>query len=126
MLTTAATANTPTPIPGAYRKAVMSTTAAPAGTTVPPSSEVQAHASRPLARIRDRGLAVVAFLTVLLLTAGPANAQATDPLNGGGDTIFSTLTSFIQTSLVGKVFALAVVSIAVGMVLKWVKKAVNA
>lgn len=125
MLTATTTANTPIPAPAGNPKGKLMVTTT--STTVPPSVEVQAHAARPLGRIRDRGLAVLAFLTVLVLTAGPANASTpTDPLNGGGDTIFSTLTSFIQTSLVGKVFALAVVSIAVGMVLKWVKKAVNA
>lgn len=71
---------------------------------------------------------LVAFLTALsLLGAGSASAQtATDPLDGGGDAIFTTLTSYLTTSLVGKVFALAVVSIAIGLVLRWVKKAVHA
>lgn len=69
-----------------------------------------------------------AFLTALvLLSGGAANAQtAVDPLDGGGDAIFSTLTDYLTGSLVGKVFALAVVSIAIGLVLRWVKKAVHA
>lgn len=70
--------------------------------------------------------AVAFFLTVLGLSGAPAYATTTDPLNGGGDEIFTTLTDYLTGSLVAKVFALAVVSIAIGLVLKWVRKAVHA
>lgn len=78
---------------------------------------------------RNRYAQAVAYV-MAVLTASTAPAMATttpvDPLNGGGDTIFTTLTDYLTTSLVGKVFALAVVSIAIGLVLRWVRKAVHA
>jgi hypothetical protein len=63
---------------------------------------------------------------VLGLGASPSYATSTDPLDGGGDGIFTQLTAYLTGSLVAKVFALAVVSIAIGLVLKWVRKAVHA
>ena len=75
----------------------------------------------------SRAVAAVSFVVAMLGAAAPSYATTpTDPLNGGGDTIFTTLTDYLTTSLVGKVFALAVVSIAIGLVLRWVRKAVHA
>jgi hypothetical protein len=75
------------------------------------------------ARVR----ATMFVLTVLGLGVAPAYASTTtDPLDGGGDAIFTTLTDYLTGSLVAKVFALAVVSIAIGLVLRWVRKAVHA
>ncbi|MCU1592546.1 MAG: hypothetical protein JWP11_3802 [Frankiales bacterium] len=76
---------------------------------------------------RNRYAQAVAYVLALFASAAsPAMATETDPLNGGGDAIFTTLTDYLTTSLVGKVFALAVVSIAIGLVLRWVRKAVHA
>jgi hypothetical protein len=77
----------------------------------------------------NRYAQVVTFLVTMLgLSTAPAYAvtDPNDPLQGGGDAIFTQLTSYLTTSLTAKVFALAVVSIAIGLVLKWVRKAVHA
>lgn len=72
-----------------------------------------------------QGVAMVA--SVLGLSVSPAMATGpTDPLQGGGDGIFTDLTDYLTGSLVAKVFALAIVSIAIGLVLRWVRKAVHA
>lgn len=100
---------------------------------VPPSAEVVEHGEKQSIVSRLRGRAAVLFaLVAVLIGGGQAAAFAqttpadTDPLNGGGDAIFTTLQTYLQTHLVTLVFGLAVVSIAVGLVLRWVKKAVHA
>lgn len=94
-------------------------------------TETVADVQKPgiVARVRNRFAAVFAFMAAMVSVPGAAFAQTdapSDPLAGGGDGIFTQLTSYLQTHLVPAVMALAVVSIAIGLVLRWVRKAVHA
>lgn len=83
-----------------------------------------------IARIRGRLAGVlVTFSMVLLGGAGAANAAvpgqtdpATDPLAGSGDSLFTSLKDYLTGHLVPAVVGLIVVSIAVGMLIKWGSK----
>lgn len=69
--------------------------------------------------------AAAVFTTTVLLVAGmaaPSFASSTDPLNGAGSGLFTTLTSYLTTILVPAVIGLALVGIAVTLLMKWGKK----
>jgi hypothetical protein len=53
----------------------------------------------------------------------PASAATTDPLGGAGDTMFVTLQGYLTSVLIPAVLGLAVIGIAVGLLIKYVKKA---
>lgn len=75
---------------------------------------------------------LVAPFVALALVVGSAvpsmavTPDPADPLAGGGDGIFTGLTAYLTTHLVPLVFGLAIISISIGLVLRWVKKAVRA
>lgn len=74
--------------------------------------------------VGGKALASVA-LVVAFIVGGPSAAFATttDPLAGGGDSLFTTLQSYLTGNLVPAVIGLAVVGMAIGLLIKWAKKA---
>lgn len=77
-----------------------------------------------------RGRLAVLGALVLSLVAAPSVAMAqttapVDPLNGAGSGLFDTLKGYLTGSLVPAVIALAVVGMAIGLLIKWGKKAKN-
>lgn len=77
------------------------------------------------ARLRNRVSAMFAALAALIVVPiGAASATTpADPTGGAGDSLFTTLTEYLQGHLIVAVLALAAIGISVGMLLGWGKKA---
>lgn len=58
--------------------------------------------------------------------SAPSASSASDPLNGADDTIWTQLGGGLHHPIMAFGFPLAVVSLAIGLVLKWVRRAVAA
>jgi hypothetical protein len=61
-----------------------------------------------------------------LVASAPSASSASDPLNAADDTIWTQLGGGLHHPIMALGFPLAVVSLAIGLVLKWVRRAVAA
>jgi hypothetical protein len=69
-----------------------------------------------------------AVLGALMVGGSAVSAYAdvpdpTDPLGGSGDSFFTTAKDYLTTHLIPAVIGLTLVGLAVGMLIKWGKKA---
>jgi hypothetical protein len=96
--------------------------------TIEKTDAVQAAPISVVTRVRRRVAVVLGTLAFVIAGGvGVASAQTTpvDPLDGAGDSFFTDLTSYLTGTLIPAVIGLALVGIAVGMLLRWGKKAVK-
>jgi hypothetical protein len=75
---------------------------------------------------RARKTVAGALLSVAFLVAGPVVAASastsTDPTDGAGTSLFTTLGDYLKDHLIAAFFGLAVIGIIVGMALSWARK----
>lgn len=88
----------------------------------PENSGVQA--GRPVRnRLSVAGSAFVATLGLMLIAAAPASATSTDLTGGAGATFFSQITSYFKDHVIAAVLALFALTIGVGVLMGWGRKA---
>lgn len=81
-----------------------------------------------IARLRNRASSIAASAAGLLLVpigAASATVPDTDLTGGSGDTFFAALTGYFQDHVIVAVLALAALTIGVGMLLAWGRKAAH-